>query len=162
MSDVTITGSRHRITFTPEDGEEMLLLDVGDSMDAAVSLTGGPQVSTNELIDRRWIHHVATGNAQATLAFDVHRAAASPAAAQALGLRMWRYLTTHPNGTLRFQTAFLHSKSCPVIDWEMQATCNSVTHAEVDIDSSPFDTAASCHLAYDFTVSLPDSNEFEV
>ena len=162
MGDVSVKISRSRVTFTPDEGEELLLLDVGDETDELAGLSGAAQVETTELIARQWAQHRSTGNATATLSFDVHRQACSPAAAAAYGLRMWRYLTTHPHGTLRFETAFLHSKSCPMIDWEMRATCTSVTPEEVDVDSSPFDTAASCHLIYEFAVSLPDSNEFDV
>lgn len=156
MSDVTVKESRCRITYTPDGGEEILLLDAGEEVNEAPTFEGGPQVATTALIARRWMHHEAMGNAEISLSFDAHRTASSPAAAQALGLQMWRLLTTRPNGKLRFQTAFLHSKSCPLIDWEMQASCRRVQHDEVDIDTSPFDSAASCHLTYEFNVSLPE------
>lgn len=156
MNDVTVSSSRYRITFTPDEGEEMILLDVGDVANEEPALEGGPQVATHALIDSAWAHHKSTGNAEVTLTFDVHRAAPSPAAAQALGLRTWRLLTTQPNGVLRFQTAFLQSKSCPLIDWLMVASCRRVVHEEVDVDTSPFEHAASCHLTYEFNVSLSE------
>lgn len=139
-----------------------MLLDVGELVDEEPQFDGGPQVAVHALLGSAWAHHSSTGNAQVTLKLDVHRLAPSPAAAQAMGLRMWRMLTTHPDGELRVQTAFVHRKSSPLIDWVMRASCNSVRHEEVDIDTAPFERAASIHINFDFTVSLPDDNDFEL
>lgn len=162
MSDVNIKESRYRITYTPDGGEEVLLLDCEDEVNAEPMLEGGPQVATHALIDRAWAHHESTGAADVTLRFDVHRRAPSPAAAQALGLRMWRYLMTHPQGTLRLQTAFVHRKSGAMIDWKMRASVSSVSHEDLDIDTSPYPQAASCHLSYEFKVTLPETDDFDV
>lgn len=133
-----------------------MLLDVGELVNEEPQFDGGPQVAVHALLGSAWAHHASTGNAQVTLKLDVHRLAPSPAAAQAMGLRMWRMLTTHPDGELRVQTAFVHRKSGAMIDWELRASCNRVSHEDLDIDSSPFETAASCHLTFEFNVSLDE------
>lgn len=159
MGDINTISSRYRIVYTPKDGDEITLLEPGDEMDNELALRGGPQVTTTALLARQWMHHAAAGNAEATLTFDVHRRAPSPAAAQALGMTMWRRLTTHADGEIHLETAFVSDKSCPMIDWRLRATCNSVAHEEVNIDTSPYAKANSCHLSYEFTVSLNDAEE---
>lgn len=161
MADITVFESRHRITYTPTNGRTVVLLDVGEPVDAEPAFDGGPKLTTTELIGRRWIDHRSTGNAEVQLTFDCHRAAAHMAAAQAMGLERWRFMLTNPQGVLRFQTAFLDGKTCPAIDWQMRASLTSVQHSEENVDTSPFATAACCHLNYEFTVSLPDTNDFD-
>lgn len=156
--DVSVFISRHRITYTPEGGREILLLDVGDCVDAEPAFSGGPQMATTPLIARQWALHHSTGNAAVTLSLDCHLPAASMAAAQAMGLERWRLMTTQPNGTLRFQTAFPHGgKSCPLVDWTMRATVSTVSYTEENGATAPFDTAACCHLGYELAVSLPET-----
>lgn len=156
MSDVTIRESRHRITYLPTDGEPMLLLDVGEAMDAAPALEGSPKTESTPLIGRAWAHHASQGNAEVTLKFDVHRTTYSPASAQAKGLEIWRALTTHPAGKIIFETAFIHNKSCPLIRWEMDATLISVNAEDLDLDTSAYEKAVDYHMSYEFQVSLHD------
>lgn len=160
MADVTVFTSRHRITYTPTNGRTVVLLDVGEPVDAEPAFDGGPKLTTTELIGRRWVDHRSTGNAEVQLTFDSHRPAAGMAAAQALGLRLWLYLMTHPQGVLRFCTAYpAGGKTCPLIDWPLRASLTTVHHQEENVDTAPFDTAACCHLTYEFTVSLPEDAE---
>ena len=156
MAELTLTLARHRIIYTPKSGKEMILLDVGELADSEPAFESSIQVESTPLLGRAWAHHRSKGNAELTLGFDVHRPAGSPAAARAMGMEMWRYILTHPEGMIRYQTAFLRSKSDPLVDWQLQASCSGVEYADVDIDTSPFARAASCHMRYNFTVSLPE------
>lgn len=159
MGDVTVQISRHRITFTPDGGEPLLLLDVGDCVDNMPELPLAPKTQTHELIAHTWVKHYSRGNAEPVLLFDVYRRFMSYREAQAEPLRLWRKLAAAADGTLRFQTAFAGAKSSPAIDWNFRATLSSYRPAVLTQDASPFECAHGAHIEYEFMVTDPqDAN----
>lgn len=155
MSDLTVQISQCRIAFSPDGGEELLLLDVGDMADAAPELPLEPQASTHELIARDYVAHAARGNAEPRLTFDVYRRCMSRQQAQAEPLRLWRKLAAAPSGSLRFQTAFAGAKTLPAIDWIFRATLASYSPRLLTESASPFAHANGVHLAFEFLVTDP-------
>ena len=155
MGDVTVQISQHRITFTPDGGEPIVLLDVGDFVNALPELPLAPKTQTHELIARKYVRHYSRGNAEPVLLFDVYHKFMSRREAQAEVLRMWRRLATAADGTLRYQTAFAGAKSCPAIDWNFRATMSSYRYAVLTHEASPFELPDGAHIEYEFMVTDP-------
>lgn len=151
MSEVNVIESCCRVSFTPADGEAALvLLAVGDTAEAEPVMEGGPQVTTHELISRRWAVTKARGNAQFTLSFDVYGRHESHAAARAYGWKRWLELTLRPEGVLCFQTGFpVGAENSPEVDWEFDAVVQRVEHVALNQESSPYEDACGSHLRYE-------------
>lgn len=107
-----------------------------------------------------WAAHHSTGNARITLTFDAYIRAQTPAHAQAQGLNLWRTLTTHPEGIITFETAFLGETSHPLINWQLKATLNQIDIKDLTLDTTPFADrpAAGTHATFSFNVSDPQEN----
>lgn len=159
MGDVNVQISQHRITFTPDGGEPLVLLDVGDFVNTPPELPLAPKVQTHEVIARPYVTHYPRGNAEPTLLFDVYRKFMSRREAQAGVMRLWRALAGAAGGVLRFQTAFAGAKSCPAIDWNFRATLSSYRPAVLTHSASPFELPDGAHIEYEFMVTDPQDAE---
>lgn len=157
---MTVYTSRHRITYTPEGQDPIILLQCGQDENAEPALTGGPGITQNDILQSAWAAHHSTGNARITLTLDAYIRAQTPAHAQAKGLNLWRHLTTHPEGTITYETAFLGETSRPLIKWQFRATLNQIDIAELNLETTPFADrpAAGVHASYTFTVSNPQES----
>ncbi len=155
MGDVNVQVSQFRITFTPTGGEPVLLLDVGDCVDAQPDLPLEPQVQTHELIARDFVAHHSRGNAEPRLAFDSYRRCMSQREAQRLPLLLWRKLCGAADGTLRLQTAFAFERTAPGIDWTFKATLARFHALPLSLSTAPFESSASAHIELEFVVTDP-------
>ena len=148
--------SRYRITYTPDGSDDSrVLISPLDMCNTEPAFDGGPETQTDALLRSAWAHHHSRGNATARLQFDCYTRAISQAAAQAAGLEMWRWLTTHPQGTILLETAFMGLVSAPLIRWQMPATLNSAKYTDLDKESTPFEDENGLLMSYAFIVSNP-------
>ncbi len=156
MSDVKVQISTHRIIFTPEGGDDVVLVDVGDCVNAPPELVLEPKAQAHELIGRDYVEHYCRGNAEPQLVFDVYRKYMSRREAQAAPLRLWRALACGAHGALRFQTGFAGAVSGPAIDWVFKATLSSYRPEALTLETSPFEEAIGVHAEYEFIVTEPE------
>ncbi len=149
--------SAHRITYTPLNGEPMELLHPLQLCDALPAFDGTPETQVDTLLLADWVAHHSRGNARANLRWDAYEETPCRTQAQARALELWRYLTTHPEGSLVYETAFLGVVSAPLIRWELHATLSRVEAQELDVESAPF-AGPGYHATYDFLISFPQTH----
>ncbi len=145
--------SRHRILYTPTDGDTIELLLPLDYCEREPEFVGGPQTQQDDLLLAPWAAHHSRGNIRMRLSFDRYVKSSCLAQAAADMLTHWKLLNEQPEGVLLYDTAFMGFVSVPLVQWSLQATLNSVTVREMDIDSAPFD-GVGYHARYDFNISF--------
>ncbi len=155
---VTVKLSRYRITYTPT-GESVatVLLAVDDYVDAQPSFNPKSTVQVDSGIAAEWVSHHARGNASIELTWQSYFDADTLAEAQATALALSLMLHTKPEGTLRIQTAYDEDGE-PTFDQSFHATLTTAKPDELELSSSPFESAGGMRMQYAFTVSNPSDN----
>lgn len=133
----------------------MELLAPLDMEETEPRFDGGVEIQKDALLRSSWAAHHSRGNVSMRLLFDRYVEGSCFERSVAARHELWRWMHEHPEGTIVYETAFMGHVTAPLVRWSMHATLNTVQTADLNRETTPFESHVGYHVEFDFNVSNP-------